>query len=105
MNATMAGFTAVALLLAWPGVPAAATVDPAAGRRIVERWCSSCHVSGAQGGGTDAAPSLDSVANDRGRGPDRVRGWLAAPHPPMPDVSLTRAEIDAVVAYLESLVR
>ncbi|MBP2227979.1 mono/diheme cytochrome c family protein [Azospirillum agricola] len=99
------GVIAVALLLASPGVQAAATADPAVGRRIVERWCSSCHVSGAQGGGTDAAPTLDSIAKDRGRGPDRIRGWLADPHPPMPNMGLTRGEIDAVVAYLESLAR
>ncbi|HYG88441.1 MAG TPA: cytochrome c [Azospirillum sp.] len=83
---------------------AASAADPAEGRRLAERWCSSCHVVASQGG-TDAVPPLESIARDRRRGPEWVRQWLNAPHPPMPNPNLTSAEIDDVVAYLASLPR
>lgn len=78
--------------------------DPAKGRQVADRWCSSCHVV-ASHGGTDAVPTLESIAQDRRQEPGWVRQWLSAPHPPMPDPNLTRAEIEDVVAYLESLTR
>ena len=81
---------------AWAG-------DPAEGRRIAERWCSSCHVAGNRSGGTDAVPTLESIANDRRRSPEWVRQWLNDPHPPMPNLPLTRAQIEDVVAYLQTL--
>ncbi|WP_431858075.1 c-type cytochrome [Azospirillum sp.] len=83
---------------------AARAGDPAEGRRLAERWCSNCHVVESRGG-TDAVPTLDSIARDRSRGPEWVRQWLSAPHPPMPDPNLTAAEIEDVVAYLASLPR
>jgi cytochrome c len=79
--------------------------DPAEGGRIAERWCSSCHVAGNRSGGTDAAPPLESIAGDRHRSAEWVRQWLNDPHPPMPNLPLTRTQIEDVVAYLESLSR
>ena len=75
------------------------------GGRIAERWCSSCHVAGNRSGGTDAVPTLESIANDPRRSPEWVRQWLNDPHPPMPNLPLTRAQIEDVVAYLGSLSR
>ena len=91
---------AVGLLVAG----AARAGDPAAGQRLTERWCSSCHVVAGQGG-TDAVPPLASIARDRQRGSAWVRQWLSAPHPPMPDLNLTSSEIEDIVAYLASLPR
>ncbi len=34
-----------------------------------------------------------------------LRAWLADPHPPMPKFDLTRAETDAIIAYIKSLKR
>jgi cytochrome c len=79
--------------------------DPAEGRGIAERWCSSCHVEGNRSGGTDAVPTLESISNDPRRSPEWVRQWLNDPHPPMPNLPLTRAQIEDVVAYLENLSR
>ena len=111
----MAGFSWKAALL--PGLAAAVLVtagsqarsgDPAAGKRLAERWCSSCHV--VSGAGTDAVPSLERIARgmpsaEGEPGTARVRRWLADPHPPMPNLSLTDAEIADVAAYLETLAR
>jgi hypothetical protein len=51
----------------------------------------------------DAAPSFLSIANDPDRTPAFLVGWLTNPHPPMPNLSLTNAEIASLVAYLDSL--
>jgi Cytochrome c, mono- and diheme variants len=91
-------------------VTMAQAADALAGKRIADRWCTSCHVveSGSKGSparGTDAVPTLASIAHDPQRGPDWPRQWLTSPHPPMPDLNLSRAEIEDVVAYLQSLSR
>jgi mono/diheme cytochrome c family protein len=98
----MGGMRAVVLLalavLSAP-VPAAAAGDPVEGARLARQWCVSCH------GGSDAAPGLETVANRPGRTPYTLRAWLTEPHPPMPNFSLPREEIDHLVAYLASLAR
>ncbi len=91
-------------------VTVARAADALAGKRIADRWCTSCHVvegpaQGRPGHGTDAVPTLASIAHDPQRGPDWLRQWLTSPHPPMPNLNLSRAEIDDVVAYLQSLSR
>ena len=96
----------VALMLAFSAAGGTAWAgDPAEGGRIADRWCSSCHVAGNRSGGTDAVPTLESISNDPRRSPEWIRQWLNAPHPPMPNLPLTRAQIEDVVAYLESLSR
>ena len=74
------------------------------GHEIARNWCSGCHVVEPGGtSGSDAAPPLPVVAQDSSLSPDRLRAWLADPHPPMPNLSLTREEIEALVAYIGSL--
>jgi cytochrome c len=92
------------LVLIATGGPAWAG-DPAEGRGIAERWCSSCHVAGNRSGGTDAVPTLESIANDPRRNPEWLRQWLNDPHPPMPNPHLSRVEIENVIAYLQTLSR
>lgn len=94
------------LLIALSIAPAAhAAGDPETGRALAQQWCSACHVVDLEGHGTDAAPALPALLGDEARSPDQLRGWLTAPHPPMPDLELTRQEIENIVAYLESLRR
>jgi cytochrome c len=86
--------------------PAAhAAGDPETGRALAQQWCTACHVVDLEGHGTDAAPALPVLLSDDLRTADELRGWLAAPHPPMPDLDLTRQEIENIIAYLESLRR
>ena len=61
--------------------------------------------TGNRRGGTDAVPTLESIAKDPRHDPDWVRQWLNDPHPPMPNLQLSHAQIEDVVAYLESLAR
>jgi mono/diheme cytochrome c family protein len=89
------------LALASPGVAAG---DPEAGRALAEQWCASCHlVSPGQTSATTEAPAFASIAQ---RAPDALAalaGYLADPHPPMPNFSLTRQEIRDLLAYIASL--
>lgn len=90
---------------------AARAADAEAGRRLADHWCASCHVvpdsatASSTVRGSDAVPTLASIARDPNRGPNWLREWLTFPHPPMPDLNLSRTEIDDVVAYLQSLSR
>mgnify|MGYP001829248511 CR=1 FL=1 len=82
---------------------AAAQGSDRAGRAIAGRWCVECHLIAPDGPGSDIGPTFESVANDPQRTDGRLRGWLADPHPPMPNLDLTRREIEDVIAYLQSL--
>jgi mono/diheme cytochrome c family protein len=90
---------AVALLASLAPAKAA---DSARGADIAQRWCANCHVSGA-GVAADAGPPFAQIAADPAYTDARLRGWLANPHPPMPQLSLSRAEIEDLIAHIRSL--
>lgn len=74
------------------------------GGAIAERWCSSCHlVSPDQTNAVADVPSFMSVARRSDSEIDALAGFLADPHPPMPDMSLSRDEIRDLLAYIRSL--
>lgn len=77
--------------------------DATRGAVLAKAWCSSCHIVDRGGTGKDAAPPFPLIAERNA--PDQLEpeAFLAAPHPPMPDFNLARAEIDDIVAYLNSL--
>jgi mono/diheme cytochrome c family protein len=104
----------VGLAVLLGGVPALAQTaggasqgDARQGAALARDWCSSCHVVGTEPGarGTDAVPSFVSVARDPAKGPDYVRRVLANPHPPMPQMPLSRRSVEDLVAYFRTLVR
>jgi len=80
---------------------AEAAGEPIEGERLVSRWCTSCHAAGQVG--ADAAPALESVARDPARTDDYLFLWLSDPHPPMPQLQLSRREIGDIIAYLRTL--
>lgn len=81
----------------------AAAGNAEAGRQLAIRSCSSCHASEASKTATDGAPPFSAVAKTNKDNPAWIRGWLMNPHPPMPNISLSRQQIDNIVAYLSSL--
>jgi cytochrome c len=104
-NTLLGGSFAVALALVAAG-PALAQMDQEAiedGHALARQWCSGCHVVEEGAGGSDAAPAFPAIMRDASVTEEGLRGWLAAPHPPMPDLDLTRQEIDVLIAYLNSL--
>jgi mono/diheme cytochrome c family protein len=83
--------------------PAFAASDAGAGRDLVMRSCISCHATGTNKTASDGAPPLSFLAKDNKQRPAWMRGWLMDPHPPMPNIMLSRAQIDSIIAYLNSL--
>lgn len=93
-----------------PAVAAAQQLRPtleerrAQGYDLAFRFCATCHLTpGAPTAGQPAAPSLRAIANTKGMTAARIAGALTLPAHPMPDMSLTRIELDAIAAYLDSL--
>ena len=83
--------------------PASAASDAASGLALAQRWCTGCHVVAASGSGGDSAPPFSTIAKRPNQSAGALRAWLAEPHPPMPNLGLSRQQIDDIVAYLESL--
>ena len=80
--------------------------DAAAGKRLAETWCASCHlISAEQASATTEAPPFATIAERQPGAYGWIEAFLADPHPPMPDLSLTRAEIRDLTAYIASLAR
>jgi mono/diheme cytochrome c family protein len=77
--------------------------DESTGKSIAEQWCSSCHEVGHRPVTTDGAPAFKVVAHRPGMTRDRLRNWLADPHPPMPNLGLARQDIEDLIDYIESL--
>ena len=78
--------------------------DGARGLEIAERWCAQCHLVSPKQEQTSAdVPTFMSIAERSGGDLGWLQAFLADPHPPMPDLSLTRQEIQDLVAYIESL--
>ena len=96
---------ALAACLCLSATTAMAQVDPVGdGKRIAQKWCINCHIVEAGGSrGGDTAPPFTHIAKDPATTPERLRGFLVDPHPLMPNLDLTRQEIDAIIAYLQSL--
>ena len=83
----------------------AQAADAKEGETLAGRWCVSCHDIGRSEKPTasDTAPTFDSIARRKDLNRVHLEAWLGHPHPPMPNLNLTRTEIDNLVAYIESL--
>jgi mono/diheme cytochrome c family protein len=79
--------------------------DAKAGRSIAQRWCDNCHVVDAtqQRATSTGAPTFAAIAQMKSTTPMALRVFLQTPHGRMPDLHLTRSEIDDVSAYILSL--
>jgi mono/diheme cytochrome c family protein len=82
--------------------PAWAEGNARTGGWLTRAWCESCH-SGATGVASDSAPPLEAIARRSHEGEAWLRAWLSDPHPPMPNFTLSRSEIDDIVTYLRTL--
>lgn len=98
------------LSLTLAAVPAAASAqlaDPVAGRALAQRYCANCHLIGEgqakPQGTTDSVPTFRGIANNPAIGEQRLKGFMTVPHPMMPDLNLTRREVDDIAAYIRSM--
>ena len=79
---------------------AATAPDAAKGETIARRWCAACHiVAPDQMRASSDAPTFASIAR-RGMTAKTLKTFLMDPHPKMPDMDLSRSEIDDLVAYI-----
>lgn len=77
---------------------------PNEGRDIATRWCAPCHrVSADQPVANADIPTFAAIAARSADNYAWLAPFLADPHPPMPNFSLTRKEIADLVAYIASL--
>lgn len=84
----------------------AQTSEPSAtrGHQLAVRLCANCHLVDASGkSAPEGVGSFRGIANRTGQSADRISNVLMLPHMPMPDAQLTRAEIQDILAYLETL--
>ena len=79
----------------------AAAADAGNGEKLAKRWCAACHVVASdQARGSTAAPPFSEVAATPGFDAAKLALFLLAPHPRMPDMSLSRAEAADLAAYI-----
>ena len=94
-------------LLASGGVRAQEIGDAAKGHKLAENWCSSCHVTGPtqQQGVSNGAPTFAAIARMKSTTALALHAFLQTPHDRMPDLHLSRDDIDNISAYILSLRR
>ena len=81
-----------------------ARADASKGEQIARQWCANCHVIGGNPAGPvpQGPPSFQMVARSDMTA-DRLRAFLSRPHGAMPNLALTRGEIDDLISYVETL--
>jgi mono/diheme cytochrome c family protein len=78
--------------------------DVAHGAQLAQQWCMGCHVLPSHSGQTtlQGPPSFREIARG-GKTSEQVRVFLLNPHGAMPPLTLSRAEIDDLIGYIETL--
>jgi mono/diheme cytochrome c family protein len=100
-----AAFTVVCL--AMPSQTALAQSGPPDAQNglvLAERLCATCHAVAPEAAvGRPDVPGFAVIAKAPNTTPERLAGAIILPHPAMPGVPLTRAELRDVIAYIMSL--
>jgi cytochrome c len=91
------------LLLAGVVYADRACADVDKGAQLARQWCANCHLVGGNPAGAvpQGPPSFQTIAHSLTT--DQLRAFLSHPHGAMPDLALTRAEIDDLIGYIETL--
>jgi len=79
--------------------------DVVAGRALVVKECNECHSVSAEQRAVrlDVAPGFDEIAANPQTTAISLRAFLQQSHPTMPNLVLTEAERDNVIAFILSL--
>lgn len=93
------------LAFAVPSLAQGVLANPARGRDVAAHLCTSCHVIDRDAATPMRAdiPSFPAIAKRSGATAEYLAGRIIVPHPVMPGVALTAAEIRDVVAYILTL--
>ena len=90
---------------AWLNLTKQVAISPASGAALVEKYdCRGCHR--IEGEGALVGPQLDGILEYKD--PEIIRLWLHNPraikgNTPMPNFHLSDSEVEAIMAYLETL--
>lgn len=90
------------------GICAAAEADDIeSGRQLARQICGDCHAVRRDeiSSPNRNAPSFEDIAATQGLTPVALRVALQSSHREMPNIILTDAELDQVVAYILSLAK
>jgi mono/diheme cytochrome c family protein len=99
-RALAASVYAIATVLPVPSLSA----DAAQGKALAKRWCASCHlVDAGQTSATDQAPPFTYLARMPDLNDNKLAFLLLLPHPNMPQVGLSRAEVADLADYIATL--
>lgn len=95
-------------LTALPGPLTAQVVknaDPVRGQELARRLCAGCHATEPNSGQAinPDVPSFAAIAKQPNATAERLAGRIIVPHPAMPNMQLTVAEIRDVIAYILAL--
>ena len=95
------------VLMLTPSFAQSGPGDPRRGHELAARLCVNCHVIGTETSGPVRAdvPTFPMIGNRPGVTAEHLAGKIIIPHPAMPGVPLTSAEIRDIVAYIMSLKR
>jgi mono/diheme cytochrome c family protein len=76
-----------------------------AGKDLALQWCSECHLVARDQPepASDVVPSFFEVAGRSSTTEMSLRAFLMSPHGNMPNIMLTREQINEVTAYILSL--
>jgi mono/diheme cytochrome c family protein len=87
------------------GPSASFAADAYQGKDIAERWCTGCHVVEREqkSPAIDQAPPFASIARTPEFDANKLAILLLAPHPNMPKLALSRAEVSNLAEYILTL--
>ncbi len=96
---------ALFLAISTMGVAAAQDLrgDVARGRHLAEHWCSSCHRMSTGGTGRHGVATFVEVARLPSTTALSLRAFLYTSHADMPNVQLSSAQADDLIAFILSL--
>jgi hypothetical protein len=80
--------------------------DPASGHRPAEKLRVSCYIvdkEAEKGTVLPYVPSFATIEKRPNQTIEAIAGRIVIPHPPMPNIQLSRAEIADLAAYILSL--
>lgn len=102
----LTGLCLVSLGLLHSAVHAQIHPDAKTGHEIAAKLCSGCHIVDSSSAGASVSadvPSFEAIAGKPGQTAEAIAGRIVVPHPPMPQIQLTRLEIGDLAAYIMSL--
>ncbi len=79
--------------------------NPRIGERLARQWCASCHLvaSDQRTPASDTAPPFATIAARPAATAGALRTIIQMPYPRMPQIALSRDEVEHIIAYILTL--